>query len=82
MWKDIIEGVNDNLNNTNKIYSGTGCSITGKGQTAIADSFDCSQGCGSASTRSDSYGDGFNKANGGVGAVSWSMRGNLKLTTS
>ncbi|KAK0661088.1 putative endo-1 [Lasiodiplodia hormozganensis] len=71
---DIIEGVNDNLNNTNKIYSGTGCSITGKGQTAIADSFDCSQGCGSASTRSDSYGDGFNKANGGVYAMEWTSQ--------
>lgn len=63
---DIIEGVNTNLNNTNKIYTGTGCSITGMGQTAIADSFNCADGCGSASTRTDSYGDGFNNVNGGV----------------
>ncbi|KKY19351.1 putative endo-beta [Diplodia seriata] len=71
---DIIEGVNNNLNNTNKIYTSNGCSITGKGQTAIADSFDCADGCGSANTRTDGYGNGFNKADGGVYAMEWTSQ--------
>ncbi|OJD29828.1 endo-beta-glucanase [Diplodia corticola] len=71
---DIIEGVNNNLNNTNKIYTSTGCSITGLGQTAVADSFNCADGCGSASTRTDSYGNGFNKADGGVYAMEWTSQ--------
>ncbi|KAL0254376.1 hypothetical protein SLS55_009851 [Diplodia seriata] len=70
----IIEGVNNNLNNTNKIYTSNGCSITGKGQTAIADSFDCADGCGSANTRTDGYGNGFNKADGGVYAMEWTSQ--------
>ncbi|GME25382.1 endo-beta-glucanase [Neofusicoccum parvum] len=71
---DIIEGVNTNLNNTNKIYTSSGCSITGMGQTAIADSFDCANGCGSASTRTDSYGAGFNNGKGGVYAMEWTSQ--------
>ncbi|KAK8197336.1 concanavalin A-like lectin/glucanase domain-containing protein [Phyllosticta capitalensis] len=69
---DIIEGVNVNQNNTNKIYtSNHGCTITGKGQTAIADAFDCTDGCGSVSTNPFSYGAGFSMVSGGVYAMEW-----------
>ncbi|KAK7542798.1 concanavalin A-like lectin/glucanase domain-containing protein [Phyllosticta citribraziliensis] len=69
---DIIEGVNANQNNTNKIYTANkGCSITGRGQSAIADAFDCSQGCGSQSTNPYSYGAGFGMISGGVYAMEW-----------
>ncbi|KAK7527798.1 concanavalin A-like lectin/glucanase domain-containing protein [Phyllosticta citriasiana] len=69
---DIIEGVNANQNNTNKIYTANkGCSITGKGQSAVADAFDCSQGCGSRSTNPYSYGAGFSMISGGVYAMEW-----------
>ena len=64
---DIIEGVNFQGQNAMTMHTGPGCSLIGK---------DCqgNQGCGLQTGGGQSYGDGFNQANGGVYVMEWTTQ--------
>ncbi|KAJ7119084.1 concanavalin A-like lectin/glucanase domain-containing protein [Mycena epipterygia] len=79
---DVLEGVHAKGTNKMTLHTAAGCSVNGTDQmTGTVDGKDCqssngnNQGCGvldnKGPTSSTSYGDGFNKAGGGVYAHSW-----------
>lgn len=77
---DIIEGVNSQSTNKMTLHTSDGCSIGPLGFTGILETPDCyveapgqliNAGCAIEHTSDSSYGDGFNKAGGGVYATEW-----------
>ncbi|KAF9893484.1 hypothetical protein FE257_010796 [Aspergillus nanangensis] len=81
---DIIEGVNEQSTNAVALHTSTGCTIndsgfSGKLQTSNCDVAAAGQsnnaGCGIGSSDTQSYGDGFNQAGGGVYATEWTSAG-------
>ncbi|KAF2088238.1 glycoside hydrolase family 16 protein, partial [Saccharata proteae CBS 121410] len=68
---DIIEGVNTNTNNTNKMYTSEGCTVAGTGELGTMNPLNCYGGCGLTSPDSTSYGAGFNSKQGGVYVMEW-----------
>lgn len=77
---DIIEGVNSQSTNQMTLHTGDGCSIVPLGFSGTLDTSNCyveasgqsaNAGCAIESTSNSSYGDGFNKAGGGVYATEW-----------
>jgi hypothetical protein len=81
---DIIEGVNTQSNNQMTLHTSDGCSINNSGFSGSLETSNCyveasgqstNAGCGILSSSSQSYGDGFNQANGGVYATEWTSSG-------
>ncbi|KAJ5251267.1 CAZyme family GH16 [Penicillium chrysogenum] len=77
---DIIEGVNQQSTNQVALHTGPGCSIDDSGFSGSVDTSNCyveasgqaaNAGCAITSNSTQSYGDGFNKAGGGVYATEW-----------
>lgn len=77
---DIIEGVNGQSVNQMALHTSDGCSIGPLGYTGTLLTPNCyvqapgqsiNAGCAIKSTSDSSYGDGFNKAGGGVYATEW-----------
>ncbi|BEJ13211.1 hypothetical protein CspHIS471_0303850 [Cutaneotrichosporon sp. HIS471] len=82
---DIIEGVHDPRQNQMTIHAAPGCTLNGDTGaytgTRLNENCDSSKGSVGCSIRSDSnvsYGDGFNKAGGGIFALLWDGNG-LKM---
>ncbi|KAF9882948.1 hypothetical protein FE257_004859 [Aspergillus nanangensis] len=81
---DIIEGVSLLDFNAVALHTTTGCSINDSGFTGVVQSTDCyiaapeqasNVGCGIKIPSPQSFGDGFNKAGGGVYATEWTANG-------
>ena len=82
---DIIEGVNAQNYNTMAIHTTPGCSISNTGgMSGTMTTSNCdinapgqasNQGCAIRTSRTDSYGDGFNAVGGGVYATEWTSDG-------
>lgn len=79
---DIIEGVNQNTNNNFVLHTDTTCSVNGKGQTGAQNLYNCaldssagSTGCGVTDARGNSFGKGFNAAEGGYYVTEWQAEG-------
>lgn len=77
---DIIEGVHEQATNQMTLHTSSGCSINNSGFSGHLDTSNCdveaanqaaNAGCAIASTSDQSYGSGFNKANGGIYATEW-----------
>jgi hypothetical protein len=75
---DILEGVNTQTKNSVTLHTSPGCSISNQGSLASTKlaSADCgaagsSSGCGQAVDDTQTYGNGFNAAGGGVYATEW-----------
>lgn len=77
---DIIEGVNDQTTNQMTLHTADGCAIEPLGFTGNMQTPNCfveaegqapNSGCAISSNHDSSYGDGFNKAGGGVYATEW-----------
>src|SRR5438552_3186518 len=77
---DIIEGVNTDTNNHVALHTTDGVIVQGPGQSGSFETTNCNvdatdqaanAGCGGRCAASDSYGDGFNSAGGGVYAMDW-----------
>lgn len=79
---DIIEGINDQANNSITLHTGAGCSInsTTQSSSGLRQSTDCdinspnqpkNVGCSFTDMDAASYGTGFNAAGGGVYAMEW-----------
>jgi hypothetical protein len=78
---DIIEGVNDATSNQMTLHTATGCTPVANNQagSTVGDA-DCGEGggytgCGVTVDDTNSYGDGFNTAGGGVYAMEWTDAG-------
>ena len=79
---DIIEGVNQNSVNNFVLHTDTNCKVNGLGQTGTQALKDCaldsssgSTGCGVTDARTNSFGAGFNAANGGYYVTEWQAEG-------
>lgn len=81
---DIIEGVNTQSVNQMTLHTSDGCSINNSGFSGTLETSNCyveasgqsaNSGCAILSSSDQSYGDGFNKANGGVYATEWTSSG-------
>ncbi|KAJ5157008.1 uncharacterized protein N7482_008108 [Penicillium canariense] len=81
---DIIEGVNTQTNNQMTLHTSDGCSINDSGFSGSAETTNCyveasdqsaNAGCAIIGSSDQSYGDGFNKAGGGVYATEWTSSG-------
>jgi len=78
---DIIEGVNMDTTNAMTLHTSSGCSITSTGNFAgqmktsncdvNAAGQDNNAGCSITTPNTESFGSGFNNANGGVYATQW-----------
>jgi hypothetical protein len=77
---DIIEGVNEQSTNQAALHTSPGCSIKHSGFSGSVDTSNCyvkasgqsdNAGCAITSNNTQSYGNGFNKAGGGVYATEW-----------
>ena len=75
---DIIEGVNSATTNQMTLHSTSGCTITRNGLSSgniLGTNCDVAatgnQGCSIATSNTQTYGAGFNAANGGVYATEW-----------
>ncbi|KND95375.1 putative endo-1,3(4)-beta-glucanase [Tolypocladium ophioglossoides CBS 100239] len=75
---DIIEGVNTQATDTVTLHTSPGCSVSNAGALAstVVKSSDCNSGnanggCGQQTADEHNYGDGFNRAGGGVYATEW-----------
>ncbi len=75
---DIIESVNLQANNEIVLHTGGKCSMTADNDqmTGLQGSPDCgnADGCTVKDRSTNSYGTGFNKANGGVYAMEWTAK--------
>lgn len=79
---DIIENVNSASTNQMTLHTNAGCSITNNGLssgTILGTNCDVdasgNAGCSMATSNTESYGNGFNTANGGVYATEWTSNG-------
>lgn len=81
---DIIEGVNTQTTNQVTLHTTDGCSINPLGFSGTLDTANCyveapgqsaNSGCVIEDASTQSYGDGFNKAGGGVYATEWTSNG-------
>lgn len=81
---DIIEGVNTQSVNQMTLHTSDGCTINNSGFTGTLETSNCyveasgqstNAGCGILSSNTQSYGDGFNSAGGGVYATEWTSSG-------
>ncbi|OQD73046.1 hypothetical protein PENDEC_c017G05308 [Penicillium decumbens] len=77
---DIIEGVNTQSTNQMTLHTSDGCSINSFGYSGSLNTDNCyveadgqsaNSGCAIQSSSTQSYGDGFNQAGGGVYATEW-----------
>ncbi|KAG0648235.1 hypothetical protein D0Z07_5570 [Hyphodiscus hymeniophilus] len=75
---DILEGFNENMNNTVTLHSGEGCVMSGPGSlpTSILTNPNCNanngfDGCPTSTSNNQGYGPGFNEIGGGVYAMEW-----------
>ena len=81
---DIIEGVNQANYNQMTLHTSDGCSINNSGFSGTLETSNCyveasdqsaNSGCAIIDTDQQSYGDGFNNADGGVYATEWTSDG-------
>lgn len=83
---DIIEGVNTLTTNAMTLHTQQGCTMAGdsRDMSGTVNTEDCwtgdpnqsnNAGCGVQATGTDTYGDGFNNAGGGVYAMEWQSTG-------
>ncbi|KAH8820864.1 concanavalin A-like lectin/glucanase domain-containing protein [Xylogone sp. PMI_703] len=79
---DILENINEQVVNLETLHTTSGCTVTGRGQTAAQTSFDCDnnsqangqsvgQACSATNSQLGSYGTPFNTAGGGIYAMEW-----------
>ena len=77
---DIIEGVNTQNTNAYTLHTTDGCTISNSGYSGSLGTSNCyvnapgqssNAGCTIQDRRTNSYGDGFNSAGGGVFATEW-----------
>ncbi|KAJ5106257.1 hypothetical protein N7456_002932 [Penicillium angulare] len=77
---DIIEGVNQDNTNQMTLHTSDGCTINNSGFSGTLDTSNCyveasgqssNAGCAITDSSTQSYGDGFNSAGGGVYATEW-----------
>jgi hypothetical protein len=73
---DIVEGVNNQANNKMVLHTSPTCVVNGLGGSGTPVNYDCANspnnaGCDVIDARAGSFGQGFNKANGGLYAMEW-----------
>lgn len=77
---DIIEGVNEQSTNQMTLHTSDGCSINNSGFSGSLSTSNCyveasgqssNAGCAITDSSTQSYGNGFNSADGGVYATEW-----------